>query len=632
MIRAVRSRCRRTGLVLALALALIPAAWPSGAAAGLLDFLGCSFTDAEHLARLGRDGGTRLLDHRGRFLAGVGRYYGPLVPLKQLPPHLVAALIAKEDRRFLEHGGIDWRGLGRATFETARGLARGRRSRQGGSTLTMQVLKTICFAHHPDLARKVEELAVASELERRLSKEEILWVYLNTVDFGRRAHGIQAAARVYFDKEASRLSVLESAVLVQLLTAPSVNNPHRNPEEALKRARRLVDLMVEQKVLSPRVAARAKKGGLTLAAAQRDVPGYYAGNRLDVGWFATWARRSAALLAPQVDGVPTLRTTLWPDMQAIAAGRLREAFAADAARLGFDRGAVVVMSLAGEVLAMVGGPDFRRSQFNNAVDAERQPGSVFKLFVYLAALERGLTPDSPVDDTALTLASEPIRNHDGRYRGQVPLAQALATSSNTAAVRLALGGHVPAIQDVARRLGITTPFKDEVGMALGSSEARLLELTAAYAGIASGGRRVMPRGLAEIRDRFDRTVWCAADEPATPRAIDARHAQAMRAMLARVVTDPEGTGRAADPGFFAAGKTGTTNDYVDAWFVGFTERFVVGVWLGNERRAPMRGVTGGGLPARIWRDIVQKAHRLERYQRAPCRVDGAAVARTIGRP
>jgi penicillin-binding protein 1A len=604
-------------LVSVFGLAPVVPAW----GAGLLDLLGCSFEDAEHLARLGREGGVRLLDHRGKFLAGVGRYYGPLVAFDDLPPHLVAALIAKEDRRFLEHGGVDWWGLGRATVETAKGLATGQGGRQGGSTLTMQVLKNICFPRHPDLARKIEEIAVAGELEARLTKEQIIFVYLNTVNFGRRAYGVQAAARVYFWKDVRNMTALESAVLVQLLTAPSVYNPHRNPDEALRRAKELLDGMVDQKRLSKKAAAQAKKQKLALASSQRNVPGYYANDRLDVGWFAAWAQHDAKAFVPGLDGVPTLRTTLWPELQAIAAERMARAFATDAARLGFDRGAVVIMSPVGEILAMIGGPDFRRSQFNNAVDAERQPGSAFKLFVYLAALERGLTPSSLIEDTKLNLSSGPIRNHDGVYRGLVPLSQALATSSNTASMRLALGGHVPAVQGVARRLGVTTPLKDEVGMALGTSEMSLQELTAAYAAVANGGHRVSPRGLVEIRDRFDHTVWCDADRPGAKRALAEQHARAMTGMLAGVVTDPNGTGRRANPGFFAAGKTGTTDEYVDAWFIGFTERFVAGVWLGNEKRTSTRGVTGGGLPAVIWRDIVRKASKLDRYRRIPCTIN-----------
>jgi penicillin-binding protein 1A len=355
------------------------------------------------------------------------------------------------------------------------------------------------------------------------------------------------------------------------------------------------------------------------------VPRYYAGGRLHTGWFATWARQEAEALAPEAGGTATLRTTLWPELQAIAAKRLARALREDGPHQGFDQGAVLVMSLAGEVLAMVRGRDFRTSQWNNAHQARRQPGSAFKPFVYLTALERGLRPDEPVEDAPLDLDGAAIRKLDGRYRGRIPLAEALAVSSNVAAVRLARG-HVPEIQEVARRLGVTAPPTGEVRLALGVSELTLLEFTGAYAAAASGGRPVAPRGLVEVRDRLDRVVWCDPGTPAAEPALAADDARAMRAMLEGVIR--RGTGKAAAPGFFAAGKTGTTNDFKDAWFVGFTDRFVAGVWLGNERGHAMDGVTGGGLPARIWRDVIREATKLPRYRRLPCeQPKGIATAR-----
>jgi penicillin-binding protein 1A len=352
------------------------------------------------------------------------------------------------------------------------------------------------------------------------------------------------------------------------------------------------------------------------------VPGYFAGGQLHAGWFATWARKQAEALAPDLAGLPTLRTTVWPELQAIAAKRLEQALAREGKRLGVDQGAVLVMSPGGEILAMVGGRDFRRSQWNNATQARRQPGSAFKLFVYLAALERGLGPATPVQDEPLTLSGVAIRNFDSTFRGRIPLADAFAFSSNPAAVRLARG-HVPEVQDVARRLGITAPLTSDPGMALGVSELTLLDLTSAYAALANGGRRVDPRGLVEIRDGLDRTVWCDP-APATASVLAKAEVQAMRGLLEGVVRD--GTGRAADPGFFAAGKTGTTDDFKDAWFIGFTGRFVAGVWLGNERAQAMKGVTGGGLPARIWREIMADAAKLPRYQRQPCRLPATLAA------
>lgn len=591
------------GALLLVALAAAPAVRSA-------DLYGCSFEDSEQLVRMARSGGTRVLDHEGGFLAGLGRYFGPPVKVDRLPRHLIEALIAQEDRRFREHGGIDVRGLARAAVANVRAM----RFVEGGSTLTQQVLKNACFANDPELWRKFKELTTAAELETALSKDEILYVYLNTVSFGRQAYGVQAAARLYFGKYAQELTVKESAVLVQILPQPSVRNPHRDPQGAIARAERVIDMMVKQGRLSPKAGRSAKAQKVKLVPSQGAVPGYYAGGRLDVGWFATWAARAAAARTGPPEGVPTVRTTLWPELQRIAADRLAAAVKAHGKRLGFDSGAVVVMSPVGEVLAMVGGTDFDRSEWNNVTQARRQPGSAFKLFVYLEALERGLTPASMVDDSLLELRQATIRNHDDTYRGMIPLEEAFARSSNPAAVRLAMG-HVPAIQAMARRLGIASELTPEVGLALGIGEVTLLELVAAYAAIANGGRPVTPRGVVKVEDGFERTVWCEPSGRAEP-VLAGRHVQAMRGMLAAVVT--RGTGKAADPGFFAAGKTGTTDGFHDAVFVGFTERFVAGVWLGNEKRTPMKGVTGGGLPARLWRDIMRDAAKLERYRRVPC--------------
>jgi penicillin-binding protein 1A len=365
-----------------------------------------------------------------------------------------------------------------------------------------------------------------------------------------------------------------------------------------------------------RQAARAKQERPGIAASQGPVPGYYAGGRLDLGWFATWAKREAeARAGAGVPGIPEVRTTLWPELQAIAARHLGAAIRAHGADRGFDQGAVVVMSPVGEVLAMVGGRDFGTSQWNNATQARRQPGSAFKLFVYLAALERGLTPADRVDDGPLVLGSAPVRNHDGRHRGPISLADAFALSSNPAAVRLTLG-HVPEVRDAARRLGVAGPLAPDAGLALGVSEVTLLEMAAAYATVANAGRKVAPRAVVEVRDGFDRVVWCDRYRRGE-QLIDRRAAlEPMRRLLARAVTD--GTGRAADPGFPAWGKTGTTNDSRDAWFVGFTDRFVAAVWVGNQWPTPMRGVTGGGVPARVWRAVMRDAHRLPPYRRKPC--------------
>ncbi len=596
------------GLALLAALAQGLAAPPAAAA----NILGCEFADAADLVRRTRLTGTRILDIKDRFVAGLGNYYAPLVPYAKLPRHLIDAVVVSEDQRFFEHDGIDWRGVLRAMLENARAGA----IRQGGSTLTQQTLKNTCFRDDDDLLRKVKEVLSAAEIEGALGKREVLEVYLNSVPFGGDrvvVHGVQAAARVYFGKYAEELTVLEAAVLAQLLPAPNRYNPHKAPELARERALALIQRMVRAGRLPAAAELVAQRQELRIAPSISGLPGYFASGP-QLAWYALWARDEARRTVGPQAGVLTVATTLRPGIQAAAERALGQALRRHGQEHAIGQGAVVVLSHAGDVLAMVGGRDFRTLEWNNATQARRQPGSAFKPFVWAAALERGLAPSSRVLDRPIELGGVTIGNHDGRYRGEVTLGTALAWSSNPAAVRLARG-HVPQIVELAHRLGIVSPLGTDAGIALGTSEVTLLELSAAYATIGNGGRRVTPSALRLVRDNDDRIVWCRRP-PERPRVLRAEHAEALALMLRQAVRD--GTGRQADPGFPAAGKTGTTNDNRDAWFVGFTDRFVVGVWLGNEKPVPMKGVSGGGLPARIWREIVRAAHEEPVIRPAGC--------------
>jgi penicillin-binding protein 1A len=591
----------RLGGWLVLAVAVLAACLPARSRAA--DILGCRFSDAAELVRLTRLPGYRLLDITDNFAAGLGNYCAPPVPVENLPRHLINALVTSEDRRFYEHGGIDWQGVLRAVVVNAQSGS----LRQGGSTLTQQVLKNTCFRDDDGVVRKLKELLSVRKLEHALDKDAILEVYLNSIPFGGTGvaiRGIQAAARVYFGKYAQELTPLESAVLVQLIPAPNRYNPHVAPKLARERAVRLLDRMVEAGRLSPALARKGKGQALKLAPAVTGLPGFYPSGP-QLGWLAQWARRESERLVGRPEGVVTLATTLRPRIQRAAERALGDVLRRHGQAAQVDQGAVVVLSYTGDVLAMVGGRDFRALQWNNATQARRQPGSAFKPFVYLAALERGLAPADTVQDKPLELRATTIRNDDEIYRGRISLGRALAVSSNPAAVRLAIG-HVGEIAGVAKRLGIESPLTREVGLALGDSEVTLLELTAACAAIANGGRKVVPSILRSVRDNLDQMIWCR--EPARyDRVIELAHDAAIKGMLQLAVT--EGTGRRADPGFPAFGKTGTTNDSRDAWFIGFTSRFVVGVWMGNEDSSPTRGIVGGGLPAEVWRRTVVEAHR-----------------------
>lgn len=553
--------------------------------------------DPQRLVIDNREPGVRIIGRRGDFVAARGAYYAPAVPHAQLPTHLVRALVATEDQRFYEHFGLDPRGIARALLSTISGR------RQGGSTLTQQALKEVYLRRYNVFLRKaIAEPVLAPLLELNMSKDDILFVYLNRVFFGGAAYGVEAASRVYFAKSARDLTVMEAATLVALLPAPNRFNPHRNPDFATERANRVIERMVEQGYFGRAEADRAKARPLSLAQPRSAWGGFHPGG-VQVGWFARHAEQEANAACEERLGTRTVLTTLDSRLQRAAERHLGDALRRNPS---IEEGAIVVMRPDGAILAMVGGRDYRATEWNHATQARRQPGSVAKLFVYLAALERGMTPEQVVSDARLDIGGRPVRNFDDRYLGDVSMLAALARSSNTAAVRLA-ASHLPAVRDIARRLGVAADLSGEAGdLALGTYGATLLELTAAYATLASGGLPVEPYCVEEVRGNDGSRVYIRAAGPRDP-VVRPQHVRGMRRMLAEVVRS--GTGRAANPGVWAAGKTGTTTGNRDAWFIGFTDRLVAGVWLGNTSSAPMSGVTGGGLPARIWRAVIADAVR-----------------------
>jgi penicillin-binding protein 1A len=570
------------------------------AAAAPRDAKALELIDANRLITDNREDGVRILGADGEFIGARGAYYGPPVPFARIPKHLIDALVASEDRRFYEHWGLDPRAMARAVWSTLTGRT------QGGSTLTQQTIKEIYLKEHSAIVRKLlEEPVLAPILELNLSKEEILFVYFNRVFFGGGAYGIEAAARVYFNKYARNLTILESAMMVGLLPAPNRFNPHRNFQLSRDRGFRVIEQMVDADFLTRSAADRAKAQNVTIAASKSAWGGFFP-RSTQIGWFARWAETEAnANSAPSArHGTRTVTTTLDLRIQAIAERHLEQAFRQHARARQIEEGAVIVMRYDGAVVALVGGRDYRQKEWDHATQARRQPGSVAKLFVYLAALRAGSTPDTTVSDTALTLGGRPVRNFDDRYLGDVSLAAALEKSSNTAAVRLAMQ-NTNDVKELIQTLNVGTDPKGEAGdLALGTYEARLVDLTAAFACVASRGKMVVPYAVQRVQDPAGaeilvRVLPARSDVRQT---IEPRHADIMRQMLSGVVQ--RGTGRAADPGFWAAGKTGTTTASRDAWFVGFTEQYVAGVWLGNSDSEPMLGVSGGGLPAQIWRTIM----------------------------
>ncbi len=525
----------------------------------------------------------------GALLSTSGDLYGETVRLRDLPAHVPAAFIAIEDRRFRDHMGLDLIGMLRAATVN---LTAGRVV-QGGSTLTQQLAKNLFLTPERSLRRKVQEALLALWLEARFTKDELLTIYLNRVYLGAGTYGVDAAARLYFGVPARRLTPGQAAVLAGLPKAPSRFNPRVNPTAAVNRATEVLEAMVETGAI-PAAAA------MTEAEALRFPP---APSR-DAGWFADWVRDGIGDRAPATSDL-LLRTTLDSRLQAAVEARLDAILTAQGRAAGVSQGAVVAIEAgSGAVRAMAGGRDYRSSPFNRATQARRQPGSAFKPFVYLAAIEAGARPDDMVSDAPISLGGWSPGNGHWRMRGEITIEDALAHSVNTAAVRvMQRGGGPRSVAAVAQRLGLPGPFPRDASIALGTAEVTLLDLVTAYAPFANGGRRVAPFGVAEARAEGRAIAWLP---PAPSPVISAEAADAMRRMMAATVA--RGTGRAAAvPGLPVAGKTGTTQDNRDAWFIGIAGGLVMGIWLGNDDATPMEGVAGGGLPARLFRDILETA-------------------------
>ena len=569
-------RVLRWGLILSIWLAL--------AGGGALLWLARDLPRPETALDAARRPGLSLLDRNGTPFATFGDVVGEPLRLADLPKALPAAAVAVEDRRFWSHPGIDLLGVARALWVNARAG----RLVQGGSTLTQQVAKNLFLTNARTLRRKVQELMLTVWLERTFSKAEILEIWLNRVYLGSGAWGVDAAARMYFGVSARRLNLWQSAVLAGLPRAPSRFNPRTDPQAAAARGREVLQAMAGTGVVT---AEQANAAAAQIAFPQR-APA--------AGWFADWiADGSQAFVPANADAV--LRTSLDPRLQAVAEARLAALLDGPGAAAGVGQGAVVVLDAGtGLVRAMVGGRDYRSSPYNRAVAARRQPGSAFKPVVWLAALQHGLTPDDTVMDAPIRIGGWAPQNFDHAFHGEVTLEEALAQSMNTASVRLMqqAGGPRP-VAALARRLGIASPMPGDLSLALGTGEVGLLELACAYATMLNGGRLVTAQGVES--GTADRRAIAVA-RPAMERVLDPEIAAEMVRMLGAVVS--RGSGRAAAvPGRTVAGKTGTTQDFRDAWFVGAAGGTVIGVWLGNDDGRAMRGVSGSGLPARLFHDV-----------------------------
>jgi penicillin-binding protein 1A len=550
----------------------------------------------------------------GQELSRRGPLRGVPISREEVPAHLVDAVLAIEDRRFYNHQGIDPRGILRAF---SRNLRAGE-IREGGSTITQQLARNLIGEDERTIKRKIRETFLALLMESYLSKDEILTRYLNNIYLGAGVTGVSAAARVYFDKPVHELSLEESALLAGLIQAPSQLNPLRNLDAARKRAAVVLDAMVASGKLDEGAARAAQNRPAKLSIGQ--LPS------TSGSWFADWAYEEALRVSGSLDaaryGAIRARTTLLPKLQAWAEKVVSAALQERGNASGVQQAALVAMQPDGAVVAMVGGRSYQDSQFNRAVQAMRQPGSTFKLFVYFAALRNGYSLEEAIEDTPFDINGWRPKNFDQRYHGTVSLTEAFARSLNVATARLAQEVGIDEVIAAARTLGIDAPLAATPSLALGSSEVNLLDLTGAYASVRAGVAPVEPWGIAGL-SALDQQQSFASGRRVEPRqSLQPFHQPLIELLKAAV---DHGTGRAAGLQTFTAGKTGTTENHRDAWFVGFTADLIAGVWVGNDSNEPMNEVTGGNLPALIWRDFMAGASRLQKLE-TPTAVADRTVA------
>jgi len=564
--------------------ALIAAVWLTLMAASVLLWFARDLPRPEDALDAVRRPSLVLQDRAGATIATYGDVVGEPLRLTDLPAVLTQAAVSVEDRRFWTHGGLDPWGLLRAVVVNLRAG----HVVQGGSTITQQVAKTLFLSNARTARRKVQELLLTLWLERHFTKTEILEIWLNRVYLGSGAWGVDAAAHIYFGISARHLNLWQSAVIAGLPRAPSRFNPRENAQAAAARGREVLAAMVAAGAITQDAATQA-------GAAMKFSAHPQAG-----GWFADWAAAQAETLVPAGSDA-VLRATLDARLQNWAEARVATVLDGPGRRVQASQAAIVVLDAeTGAVRAMVGGRTYGAGAYNRATIARRQPGSAFKPFVWLAALEHGLRPDDTVLDAPLNIAGWSPQDFEPGWRGQVSLEQALALSLNTASVRLMQqAGGPQVVADVAHRLGIVDHLPDVPALALGTGEVGLLEMTAAYATFFNGGHRISPHGIAAAT--VDRAPLALA-APDSHAVVDPDLAAMMVRMMAAVVRD--GTGRgAALPGRAVAGKTGTTQDNRDAWFIGAVDGRVIGVWVGNDNDTPMRGVMGGGLPALLFKQV-----------------------------
>ena len=612
-----RNGAARSALRRLIYWSLVLALWALIAAVGTIAFAVSTLPPIQTLEVPKRPPTIEIVGTDGRPLITRGEMSGTDISIKELPPYLPRAFVAIEDRRFFSHFGIDPIGLIRAA--AANVLRRG--VSQGGSTITQQLAKNLFLTQERTLWRKMQEVVLALWLERRFSKTEILELYLNRVYFGSGAYGVEAAAQRYFGKPAREVKVAEAAMLAGVVKSPSRLAPSRNPDGAERRARAVLAAMTELGFVTETMAKSA------LAQPAHAIKTAGTGS---LNYVADWIMDVLDDLVGRVEQDLVVETSIDPTLQAAAEKALTDELALKGQKLDVAQGALVAITPEGAVRAMVGGRNYAESQFNRAVAAKRQPGSAFKPFVYLTALERGLTPETVREDKPVALKGWKPENYSREYHGPVTLTQALALSLNTVAVRLTLEVGPRAVAKTAYRLGIASKLDANPSLALGTSEVSLIELTCAYAPFANSGNATMPYVVARVRTRAGKILFTHAPQK-LGRIIEPRHIAMMNAMMRETLVS--GTAQRAQlPGWAAAGKTGTSQDFRDAWFVGYTGHLVTGVWLGNDDSSPTKKATGGALPVDIWSRFMKVAHQGVPVASLPGLTGAASFASALPNP
>lgn len=572
---------------------LIAFIWGSIAFACVLAYFAYDLPSVDKLYEDYRTPNIKILDREGLVIDNVGNLYGEYVTYEKLPKHLINAVISTEDRRFFNHFGVDPIGILRAAVSNYKAG----RVVQGGSTITQQLAKVVFLSHERTFKRKAQELLLALYLERNFTKQEILTMYLNRIYFGSGNYGVGAASKSYFGKQIEDVNLFESATLAGMIKAPTRYSPANNFELSQERADQVLKLMVDNDTLT---ADEIINGGINhnYTVRRYNIPSKYP-------YFVDWIKEQLPDYIGNERGEIIVKTTLDPEIQEKARKALIENINSYGKDKKIQQGAIVAMTPDGKVRALVGGTDYKESQFNRVFQAYRQPGSAFKLFVYLAAMENGYSPDDTMIDEEINLNGWSPDNWDNRYIGEVSLRNAMAKSINTVAVKLAQRVGISKVISQAQKLGITSPMNKDLSSALGTSEVTLLELTGAYAHLANYGNSLWVHGIEEII-RSDGSVIYKRQQSQPQRVISTKATAYMNDMLLNVVES--GTGRKAQISRQVAGKTGTSQDSRDAWFIGYTDDLVAGVWLGNDDNSPMDRVGGSGVPTQIWRDFMTNAN------------------------